>query len=157
MSFEGIKNICLGMVIGAVAGLLLFAYFKPPKTTIKTEMEEVIVRDTIIVLKPTEIERRIVDTLYVAVRDTIVRNDTTYVTLPREEKEYADTTYRAVVSGYSPRLESIEVFPTTIYRTKTEYQNQKFSLGIQVGIGYCGEIKPYIGIGVSYNLFNFAL
>ena len=76
MSFERIKNICLGMVIGAVAGLLLFAYFKPPKTIIKTEVEEVIVRDTIIVLKPTEIERRIVDTLYVAVRDTIVRNDT---------------------------------------------------------------------------------
>ena len=145
------------MVIGAVAGLLLFAYFKPPKTIIKTEVEEVIVRDTIIVLKPTEIERRIVDTLYVAVRDTIVRNDTTYVTLPREEKEYADTTYRAVVSGYSPRLESIEVYPTTIYRTKTEYLNQKFSLGIQVGIVYCGEIKPYIGIGVSYNLLNFAL
>ena len=83
--------------------MLLFAYFKPPKTIIKTEVEEVIVRDTIIVLKPTEIERRIVDTLYVAVRDTIVRNDTTYVTLPREEKEYADTTYRAVVSGNSPR------------------------------------------------------
>ena len=139
MSFERIKNICLGVVIGAVAGLLLFAYFKPPKTIIKTEVEEVIVRDTIIVLKPTEIERRIVDTLYVAVRDTIVRND---------------TTYRAVVSGYSPRLESIEVYPTTIYRTKTEYQNQKFSLGIQVGIGYCGEIKPYIGIGVSYSLLR---
>ena len=137
--------------------MLLFSYFKPPKTIIKTEVEEVIVRDTIIVLKPTEIERRIVDTLYVAVRDTIVRNDTTYVTLPREEREYADTTYRAVVSGYSPRLESIDVYPTTIYRTKTEYLNQKFSLGIQVGIGYFGEIKPYIGIGVSYNLLNFAL
>lgn len=157
MSFEGIKNVCLGMVIGAVAGLLLFAYFRPPKTIIKTEVEEVIVRDTIIVLKPLEIERRVVDTMYVAIRDTIVRNDTTYVTLPREVREYADTNYRAVVSGYLPRLESIEVYPMTIYRTRTEFLHQKFGVGIQMGIGYCGEIRPYIGIGISYNLFNFAM
>jgi len=153
MSFTEIKNIVFGMVLGAVVALPLFAYFRPPKTEIKTEVKETIVRDTITLYKPVEIEHRVVDTMWVAVRDTIVRKDTTYVVLPREIKIYADTTYKAVVSGYEPRLESIEVYPTTIYRTTTRFEKPKMSVGLQVGIGYCGEIKPYIGIGISYNLF----
>lgn len=155
MLFNEVKSISFGVLLGALVAVPLFAYFRPPKTEIKTEVKETIVRDTIIVLKPTEIERRVVDTMWVAVRDTIRQNDTLYVTLPREVKEYADTNYRAVISGYIPRLESIEVYPTTIYKTETKNINGKFGLGVQLGVGYCGEIKPYIGIGISYNLFTF--
>ena len=52
---------------------------------------------------PIEIEKRILvrDTIAIAVTDTLLKIDTLY--LPREQKVYADSSYRAVVSGISDR------------------------------------------------------
>lgn len=75
---------------------------------------------------------------------------------------YEDSTYTAYVSGYRASLDSLifrmprEV--TTI--TNTHYQKPKrWSVGIQVGYGMTlkgtPQFAPYVGIGVSYNLFSF--
>lgn len=89
--------------------------------------------------------------------DTICVGDTI---LPIEQKVYKDSDYTAYVSGYCPRLDSIEVYPRTIYRTVTNdiyhttvLKKKCWGLGIQTGYGYpCG---MYIGIGISCNLFQW--
>lgn len=90
------------------------------------------------------------DTTNVEVYDTIQ--------IPITQKEYEDSTYHAWVSGYEPNLDSIYVFPKTVTVTKNigHVINKRWGLGLQVGMGYNGtKLTPYIGIGVSCNLWNF--
>ena len=103
---------------------------------------------------------RVVDTMLVSVTDTVVVHDTTYLKLPREQKVYSDSTYRAVISGYKPNLDSMEVYQRTNTITQTEYiQPKKCSIGIgpSVGLGYVAPfgkdagIGMYAGIGVSFS------
>ena len=118
--------------------------------------------DTLKVTDPVEVikERRvdIHDTIMVSVTDTIVRNDTIYVNLPREIRRYSGESYKAEVSGYDPRLDWIDVYPEREIITKVErIKPSRWSLGIQGGIGLGMDLKvtPYIGIGISYNIWNF--
>ena len=101
---------------------------------------------------------RVTDTMLVAVTDTLRLHDTTFVQLPRTEREYADSTYRAVVSGYDPKLERIEVYRQTLEVTKTVtlQDPRRWSLGIQAGVGVGLQgLTPYLGVGVSYDLLRF--
>lgn len=74
--------------------------------------------------------------------DTSYIHDTSekLVYLPREFMVYKDTNYRAVVSGVDPRLDSIEVYRTTITQTITKHIPQKPKL-----------FSPYVEGGVSVN------
>lgn len=89
--------------------------------------------------------------------DTIVRRDTIY--LEREQRVYEDKEYKAFVSGFQPRLDSIYVYPKTIYETKvsTRKEWRRFTYGVQVGAGVVIPFNSvpsfggYIGIGVGYN------
>lgn len=88
--------------------------------------------------------------------------DSVQVELPVEQKRYADSTYTAYVSGYEPRLDSIFVYPRreivtiTTERTAYKYRNRRFGIGIQAGYGITPKgAKPYLGIGINYNLFSF--
>lgn len=94
--------------------------------------------------------------------DTLEIHDTTtqLVYLPREYMVYKDTNYRAVVSGVQPRLDSIEVYRTTITNTITKYvevkKKTKWGIGVQAGYGYNGKkFSPYAGVGVQYNLISW--
>lgn len=91
-----------------------------------------------------------------------VTPDSADVVVPITQNVYEDSTYTAYVSGYRASLDSLifrmprEV--TTI--TNTHYQKPKrWSIGIQVGYGMTlkgtPQFAPYVGIGVSYNLFSF--
>lgn len=91
-----------------------------------------------------------------------VTPDSADVVVPITQTVYEDSTYTAYVSGYRASLDSLifrmprEV--TTI--TNTHYQKPKrWSIGIQVGYGMTlkgtPQFAPYVGIGVSYNLFSF--
>lgn len=91
-----------------------------------------------------------------------VTPDSAEVIIPITQTVYEDSTYTAYVSGYRASLDSLifrmprEV--TTI--TNTHYQKPKrWSVGIQVGYGMTlkgtPQFAPYVGIGVSYNLFSF--
>lgn len=94
------------------------------------------------------------------------QNDTTEggskaIFLPRTQKRYEDSTYTAWVSGYEPRLDSIDVYrkTTTITKaiTRTVTKHRIFNVGIVGGAGY-GILtkKPdvWIGIGGSIKLFG---
>lgn len=114
--------------------------------------------DTITRVKPVYIastpEIRI-DTLILRERDTIA------VPVPIERRVYADSNYRAVVSGWHPSLDSISVYPATkiitIERERVEKERSRWGLGIQAGAGLSadGAAVPYVGVGVQYNLFSW--
>lgn len=94
--------------------------------------------------------------------DTIIAHDTTekLVFLPREYMVYKDSTYRAVVSGVQPRLDSLEIYRPTITNTitKTVVQKKKtrWGIGLQAGYGFDGKkLRPYVGAGVQYNLISW--
>lgn len=128
--------------------------------TIITQVDTLVIRDTIRINEPVIVERRVVDTMTIEVPDYLVVHDTAYVNLPREEVEYRDTSYRAVVSGFLPRLEEIEIYRqdrvVTIETTRTIKERSHWGLGVQAGAGISTQgLVPYVGIGVSYNILTW--
>lgn len=99
----------------------------------------------------------VTDTVRVTVGDTMRVADSVEVIVPITQKVYADSLYRAYVSGYRPRLDSIFIYPRTRYVTVTrQAKPQRWGIGVQAGYGVGrGGTGPYVGIGVSYNLFTF--
>ena len=154
-------NAILGGVI-VIAIISSFLYGRKvgrngQEVIIKTKVDTLVVFDTIRIKEPLIVERRVVDTMTVEVVDSKVVHDTAFVNLPREEVEYRDTSYRAVVSGFLPRLEEIEIYRqdrvVTIETVKTIREKTRWGLGIQAGAGISTQgIVPYVGIGVNYNL-----
>lgn len=127
-----------------------------------------IIRDTITTYKPEYITKTIVRKELVEVKDTVTINDTTYIALPVERKEYRDSNYYAVVSGIQPSLDEISVYPKTTIITQTITQTvekkkpTRFGVGLQAGFGgFYGlsskqvDYGPYIGVGFSYNLIRW--
>lgn len=94
------------------------------------------------------------DSLFKAASDTTISVDTARkeVLIPITQKEYRDSDYRAWVSGYNPKLDSIRVFSKAVVVSKMETVTKRnpFSLGIIGGVGY-GVItrKPDIFVGVG--------
>lgn len=98
-------------------------------------------------------------------RDTIVLKDTIQVIdIPMERVTYQDSLYKAILSGYKPRLESMEIYaPHTIINTNTEqintiYRNDfsRWSLGLSGGYAITNNgLSPYIGVGINYNIIRW--
>lgn len=131
--------------------------------TVTVQVDTLTVHDTVRVTEPVIVDRVVMDTMLVEVSNPIVYHDTTYLQLPREWVTYQDSLYKAVVSGYIPRLEEIEVYPTkeivTIQteRTVTVPGKTHWGVGVHAGYGVTvkGDLSPYIGVGVSYNILSW--
>lgn len=92
--------------------------------------------------------------------DEKVTPDSADVVVPITQTIYEDSTYTAYVSGYNASLDSLIFRMPREVITVKEYQKPKrWSIGIQVGYGMTlkgtPQFAPYVGIGVSYNLFSF--
>ena len=90
----------------------------------------------------------------------MVPPDSVDVQIPITQTVYEDSTYTAYVSGYRASLDSLIFRMPRETMTITKYPKPKrWSVGIQVGYGMTlkgtPQFSPYIGIGVSYNLFSF--
>lgn len=133
------------------------------ETVTVTHTDTLTVRDTIVERQPIFVTIDRVDTMLVAIRDTVTLHDTAYVVINREQKYYRGDDYEAWVSGYRPRLDSVWVFPETRYITKevkVQRKPTRWGIGIQAGYGIgvnSGQVTafPYIGVGISYNLIRF--
>lgn len=134
--------------------------------TIYETFDTILVHDTI--EKPICVDSQVIRTKYISVpytlykRDTINNTDTIIdsvrVALPITRKVYEDSTYKAVISGYEPLLESMIVKSRVITNTRLQYVKKapKWGIGVQAGYGYnTKELTPYIGIGVNYNIFTW--
>ena len=126
--------------------------------------DTLIVRDTVTVEYPVPILTTITDPLLVAYPDIVIIHDTTFVQLPKERKEYSGKDYRAIVSGYQPSLDLIQVFPETKVVTRTisvpSRKRSHFALSLQAGYGITFQDNritplPYIGAGLSYSLVEW--
>ena len=86
-------------------------------------------------------------------------SDTVWATVPRVQKRYEDSTYTAWVSGYEPRLDSIEVYGKTVTIVRREegrVKNRRLAFGLTGGFGYgVFTRKPdlFVGVGASWRLF----
>ena len=154
-----------------VAGSLIGGYFwgrgNRPEVQRDTLTRVVTVRDTITQYKPEYITKEVIRKELVAITDTVTIHDTTYIVLPFERKEYSDSNYFAVVTGFRPELETISVYPKTQYITQTVTQTvhekpKRWSVGVSTGFGvvygFSGkriDAGPYIGIGINYGIFRF--
>lgn len=154
--------ILASLAVGMLAGWLIRGN-RPPDKEIITHTDTLTVRDTIVEKYPLYVTHTVVDTMLVAVRDTVMVRDTAYVVVEREQRHYQGDDYDAWVSGWRPALDSIRVYPETRYIT-SEYisvtSRKRWGIGIQAGYGVSlpggkTQIAPYIGVGISYNFLRF--
>ena len=138
-----------------ILGLLLYLSIRRGnvKPDVEIIMVDSIVHDTLYYPKPTLF---FVDVVRIdTVRLETIEHDTVNVVIPIESKEYRDSTYQTWVSGYRVSLDSIKVFPATIYQTKIVKQKAKKSFGVGLQAGYGFPHGAYVGLGVSYNILTW--
>lgn len=127
------------------------------------------VYDTVTYRKPVAVDSVVIR--YVAAKmpvastqDSVIRleepHDSADVAVPITQKVYRDTAYTAWVSGYMPSLDSISIRQSTHYVTGyVPAKRKRWGVGVHAGYGVTAErnprFAPYIGIGITYNLFNF--
>lgn len=143
----------LAILLAVACVVAWFRPHEPLSAEIRTEtkVKTVVKVDTLLISAP------IAPLLVFQLTDTIRIGDTV---VHREQAYYEDSLYRAWVSGYRPRLDSLQIFPKTVYQTVMNDiyhtitpRKKRWGLGMQVGYGYPSGI--YAGIGVSYNLFQW--
>ena len=153
------------LILGAFLGYWLRGLRPSPAVEPEIRTDTLWLYDTCFIEKPTPHIVRVVDTMLVPVTDTVHVRDSVFISIPKEEKVYEDSTYRAVVSGYMPSLDSISIFQATKYITTTitiPQKTRRWGIGVQAGIGLQYgtfhkqmDVGPYIGVGVSYNILTF--
>lgn len=141
------------LVAVAIGGYFVGAYKPAEVVTITNEVVRV---DTVVVEHIVEHITTQEVVRYDTIKERIVEvvHDSVIITLPIERKVYADSLYRAVVSGYNPNLDSITVYPrTTIVReVHNTFKRNPFYCGVgaQVGFGITPKgWQPYAGVGIS--------
>ena len=153
-------SILTAFLFGSLASYFAVkGHFQAKLEDLTPEVIQVIKRDTLRLNSPIlrEIHKVTHDTIKIVMNDTIVRRDTLY--LEREQRVYEDEDYKAFVSGFQPRLDSIYVYPKTIYETKvsTRKEWRQFTYGVQVGVGVVMPFNSspsfggYLGFGIGYN------
>ena len=82
----------------------------PAEIRTETKVNTVVKVETLLISPPMAplLVFRLTDTMRIG--DTVVY---------REQAYYEDSLYRVWVSGYRPRLDSLQIFPRTVYRTVT--------------------------------------
>lgn len=172
MKFNSFLTGCVLTLI-VVAGIAWFYHGRQNHVLTSSEKATYTVYDTIpvfidmpiprdsMVIRYATVTLPVYDTIKIHHADTL-SSDSISVTLPITQKVYKDSTYEAWVSGYMPTLDSIRVFQpmktitNTITNTEVRYRQKRWGLGIQSGIGVTpSNIEPYIGIGVTYNIFSW--
>lgn len=113
--------------------------------------------DTLELVSPIFVEKKVVDTFFVYV------NDSTNIPLPIEQKKYSEPNkYELYISGVNPNLDTIRVFNKTEYRTVTNtvthtvYKNAwRGYIGGQISI-FDSQVIPTINLMfVSPKTFTF--
>ena len=123
----------------------------PAEIRTETKIQTVVKTDTVFISAPMAVFWQILPNDTIRIGDTL---------LHRKRVVYEDSLYRAVVSGYvDPRLDSMTVYPKTVYRTVTndiyhpvaiKPKKKRWGLGLQAGYGYPSGL--FVGIGVTYNI-----
>ena len=131
-----------------------------PVEPIKVKVDTLVIHDTLISYKPVFKEKRVIEKQLVKVTDTLIVHDTLYVYLDREQVVWQDSLSVVYASGILPQVDSVRHFTShqifTIEKTIPVTKKTHWGLGVQAGMG-AGKngLTPYIGVGISYNLFSW--
>lgn len=143
------------ILVGVLAVLCVLGWLRPRGTVTTTEYvsDTVVVRDTVRDTVPRYVSVATVrrDTLLVPLPADTVR-DSIPVIIPIERKEYRTADYRAVVSGYKPSLDYMEVYRKTQTVTLSP-KPKRWGIGLQAGISY--PAGWHVGIGISYDIWQW--
>lgn len=143
------------LVIIAVLVLVLGLVLKRPEKVITetkylTDTTTVTKTDTVEVTKIVEVEKRVVDTTYITVRDSIL------VPIPMSEYRFFQKgLYDITAYGYNVSLDNITIFPKTVYQTVTNTVEKEVLVNnyeIYGGLGiwrFKDEWIPNIGLAVK--------
>ena len=182
MDKKGLNILGIIVCVLFIASLLLnIYYYRELNSFVPSEKVTIVektdtIRDTILTVK----YERYLDTIHDTLNHVEVIHDSLFIdgdtiisekldTIPVEvevpitQKEYSDdSTYTAWVSGYRPRLDSINVCQKTIYidreKTVIKKDNKRFGIGPVVYGGYDCQNNRFgwgVGIGVTYNLIRW--
>ena len=145
------------LIIGAsllIVGIVIGWVCRPKRVerVIDVQRDTITKIDTHVIEKPKLIERRVRDTVYVAIQvhDTTTINDTLYMKLAFETKTYKGEDYLAKVAGYNPSLYYIEVYPKTVTITQTQSVTNRHALALGFEMQYYRD-NPYIPIYLEYS------
>lgn len=144
--------------------ILCFLSFLTGRCTKRAEIDfvqktdTVIHRDTIRDSIPYPVYETVIQTvpemfpIYITLDGDTVR-EPIVVPVPINQKEYLTENYHAWISGYNAALDSIDVFPKTVYVTK-KIPDRRWGLGVigGYGVGQLG-LSSYIGIGFYYKIW----
>lgn len=127
------------------------------------KVDTLFIYDTITQYEPIFEERVVLEKVFVPVTDTLWKHDTLYVYMEREQVIWQDTLARVYASGIMPQIDSVQHFVServvTRELTKVVKKPCRWGISIQVGYGvqFGEQIRtaPYIGGGISYNIFSW--
>lgn len=167
---NGKEKFCFLFLIVAIILSSLFSY----RHNANKEKESGIYYDTVTVIS------EIVDTIpyykpvpkdsvvlrYVTIEDKKDNdNNADVIRIPITQKVYEDSLYRCYISGYACHLDSLifkyrkQQIITSVAQPCPDKRKDRWSVGVQVGYGITinttPQFRPYIGIGISYKLFEF--
>lgn len=167
--------------IGLVAGCQGHAYFNPCKELPAYGKPETVVKiDTVYVPIPTPTSNGVIrkDTITprthsdtVQIDDSVkgggnvpretIKDDTPTLLpsgkleVPIESKVYKTDDYRAVVSGWRPNLDSIQIYRKTTTITETKLKKPVISLSVGPGASYDGtKIKPAVNVTLGFVIWS---
>lgn len=167
-----LKNILVGLFVAMfIVSLCFNVRFFSTKQEMPfaiSDTTRITIIDTLKYIEPKPKQEILVDNVVEKLPTVVSQSDTSAeaipdsveVVIPITQQVYEDSTYTAYVSGYKQHLDSIFVYPRQEIITIHQITKPKrWNVGIQVGYGVSvkgtPQFSPYIGIGVSYNLFNF--
>lgn len=133
---------------------------KSPVEPIKTKVDTLVIRDTMMCYKPIYVDRVKLDSVLVPVVDSVKIHDTTFVYLEREKVTWRDSLCEVYASGIMASVDSVRHFQEDKYITIEKHVPVKvkshWGLGVNAGYGVAkGCFTPYIGVGISYNLLSW--
>ena len=135
---------------------------KLPVEPIKTKVDTLVIRDTMMCYKPIYVDRVKFDSVLVPVVDSVKSYHTTFVYLEREKVTWMDSLCQVYASGIMPSVYSVRHFQQYKYITietqvpaKVKVKSH-WGLGVNAGYGVGkGGLTPYVGVGISYNLLSW--
>ena len=145
------------LLVALLLALCLWGWMRPSVKETRTVRDTVVIRDTLrdTVPRPLLVRFDHWDTIPFPVpvyegTDTV--RDTLFIPVPIEQKEYRTDDYHAIISGYRPRLELMEVFRKERTVTVTS-EPKRWGLGLQAGVGV--PTGWYVGVGISYDIWQW--
>lgn len=143
------------IVMHLVLFALLVFFLRHHKKVVGVEViktDTIRITDTIVSVQPICTIKRVTDTLLIHTTDTLMRD--VVVSIPKEERVYEDSTFRAVVSGYRPSLDTLQVYQRhSVVKVTEREAPPRWSLGLQGGVGVTPKgVQPYLGVGITYRL-----